>query len=377
MYYFQSLLKEPFYIRAFLSVLIFVVFWLFKKWFSKLIIFLLRKLPFKHMPLDTQFSAALQKPLNTLFLFTGIYFAICISPFASYADRNSFFIWVVDTPFSFIKVDIITKFYQAVFISVTTWGIYNLEHVYEEVIGSLNTRFSITDNTLLIRFSATIIRFFTIVLGAAIVLSIFIKNITGIITGVGLGGVAFAFVAKDALSNILSGALLMLDKPFVIGDWIQVNTLEGTVEDISFRSTRIRTFTQGLVVIPNAQIGNEHLINWSRMEKRRVKFSLGVGYNTPLDKLKHLIDCIEHCIKTHDAIDKEAVLVAFDAFGDYALGIQIIYYTLETDYASHLKIKESINLAILELCEKQAIEIAFPTQTLHVLSHTTPTMANE
>ena len=130
----------------------------------------------------------------------------------------------------------------------------------------------------------------------------------------------------------------MLDKPFVIGDWIEIIGLEGVVEDISFRSTRLRTFTQGQVVIPNAQISNANLINWTRMEKRRVKFDLGIDYNTSIKDLNLCMSRIKEILKKDPDVENETYIVAFENFGDYALNIQILYFSMHTSYAPYLEV---------------------------------------
>ncbi|PHV71077.1 hypothetical protein CS063_07025 [Sporanaerobium hydrogeniformans] len=370
MIYLKNLDWNPFIIRLIGAFAFLLFFLLFRKLLRKFTIGLLSKISIKKLALGSKLTEALQKPLDYLFLFTGIWGALCISPLIRYKEISSNSFWSSEAVFSldFIPFESVTTLYTVVFVSIATWGIYNLEVVYEMVLSDLNAKLGITDNTLLIRFTSKLIRFFTLLIGGAIVLSLLFGDIGGIITGVGLGGVAFAFVSKDALSNILSGALLMMDKPFIIGDWVEVSGIEGIIEDISFRSTRIRTFTQGVVVIPNAKIGNENIINWSRMEKRRVKFNLTLPYHTPLDKIHTCIQQINCLLSAHPTIEQGSFLVGLESLGDYSLNIQVLYFSLATDYASYLKIKETINLRILEICEKETIQIAFPTQTLHVHS---------
>ena len=190
-------------------------------------------------------------------------------------------------------------------------------------------------------------------------------------TGVGIGGAAVALVAKDSLASIFSGMFLLLDKPFVIGDWISINDIEGVVEDISFRSTRIRTFSQSLVIIPNNTINNANITNWSRMEKRRVVFDLGVSYDTTPEQIQLCTHEIQSALSLMDEVEKETYQVHFTTFGDYSLNIQIIYYTTATQLADYLAVREKVNLKILELCEAHHIEIAFPTQTI-LLPTSTP-----
>ena len=164
----------------------------------------------------------------------------------------------------------------------------------------------------------------------------------------------------------MSGIVLMIDKPFVIGDWLEIGTIEGIIEDVSFRSTRIRTFTQGLVVVPNATLSNDNIINWSLMPKRRVLFELGVSYDTTEQQLTYIVEAIKKILASDEDIEKDTSIVAFDHFGDYALQIRIMYFTLKVSLAEYAEIKERINLQLLQLAEQHQITIAFPTQEIRL-----------
>ncbi len=158
--------------------------------------------------------------------------------------------------------------------------------------------------------------------------------------------------------------ILLLDKPFVIGEWIKIGDLEGIVEDISFRSTRIRTFTQGQIVIPNATVGGANIVNWSSMKKRRAKFNIGITYSTTPKQIEMLNADIKTFLSTHKDVEPDTYVIAFDNFGDYSLNIDIMYYTFKTDYAGYMSVKESINLELIHICKNLGVEMAFPTHTV-------------
>lgn len=365
---FFTLIKDPFYIRLIVAALVLLIFMVGKRLLSKLSIKILSKLQFKGKHLDTSFFDCLQKPLNYLFLFTGIYIALAISPFTYYRSPSEQLLVLgeLTIPISFISQSILTKCYSIIIIGIVTWAIYELEHIYEQMFSNFNMRVSLIENTLFIRYMARIIRFITVAIGIVLILITLVPNLSTIVTGVGIGSAALAIISKDSIANVFSGMTLLFDKPFIIGDWVEIGSVEGIVEDISFRSTRIRTFTQGLVVIPNATIGNANITNWSRMSKRRVKFDLGVAYATSTTNLNTCIARIKACLQAHPTIEADTSLVAFEHFGPYALSIQIIYYVLKTDYASYLAVKEEVNLEILTICERLGVSIAFPTQTLFI-----------
>ena len=362
----QTLIHDPVYIRLMLALVVLILFTFGKRFLSSLVINLLSKIKIKRVSLEPTAFLRLKKPLNYLLSVLGIYFTLIASPFVYFSSPSEQFLTLGEwhVRLSIISIGTLHQFFPALFIGLLTWLIYDFEHLYEQFFMELNTKLSLIDNTVFIRYISRIINFVTLALGVAITLVVLIPGFSGIITGVGIGGVAIAYVAKDSLSSMFSGIILLLDKPFVIGDWIIVSDIEGTVEDISFRSTRIRTFDQGLVVIPNNTIGNANIINWSRMEKRRVKFELGVSYDTTEIQMNLLIQKIKNYLKSHSGIEKDTVLVHFISMGDYTLNIQIVYFSLKTDLSSYLALQEEVNLALLHFCEEAQVEIAFPTQTI-------------
>lgn len=364
----QTLIRDPILIRLLFSLGILITFTISKHFLSTLLLKGLTKIKIHQKHLEAQSLEKLNKPLYQLLTIASIYLALVISPFVYFHQpaEQTLTLGSFELTLSVLSIKLINKLFGALFVGVTTKLIYDLEHLYEKYLLNLNTKLNLTDNTIFIQYLLRIVEFTTITLGAAICLVILIPNFSGIVTGVGIGGVAIAYVAKDSLASMFSGMILLLDKPFIIGDWIAFDGIEGIVEDISFRSTRIRSFDQGLIVIPNNTIGNANIINWSRMKKRRVIFNLGLSYHTPSDAIDTFMTTLKTYLKNHEQIETDSVLVNFTNLGDYTLDIQIIYYSLVTDLASYLHLKESVNLEILNLCSQQNLDIAFPTQTLEV-----------
>ena len=153
-----------------------------------------------------------------------------------------------------------------------------------------------------------------IIMGLALIIAQCDINIPGIMTGVGLSGVAFTFIAKDTLTNIMS-----------------------------FRSTRIRTFEQGLVIVPNTTLSNDNILNWSTMPKRRAKFTIGVTYDTPKEQLEYFITRLKESLKETPDIEKDTYLVYFNEFGPYSLDIVVMYYTFNTRLKDYTALKEAVN----------------------------------
>ena len=370
MYSVQSLIQDPILLRLIFALIIVLITVFARHLLSHVVIKRLYQIKIQKISLDFSRFDCLQKPINYLLLITGIYFALKVSPFVYYQNTSEQILELnnFQLSLSLIHVKFLNRIYTSLFAGISTWVIYNLEHLYEQFFMDLNERHALIDNTVIIRYLARMIRFISIAIGVIITLIILIPDLSTVITGVGIGGAAVAFVSKDSLASVFSGMSLLLDKPFVIGDWITVNDTDGIVEDISFRSTRIRTFSQSVVVIPNHTINNANITNWSRMEKRRVSFELGVTYQTTPTQMKQCVKALKEMISTQADIEPSTVLVHFTDFGDYSLNIKIIYYTLKTDFASYLAIQEHVNLEILNICKQHHIQIAFPTQTIEMHS---------
>jgi MscS family membrane protein len=193
-------------------------------------------------------------------------------------------------------------------------------------------------------------------------------NINGFIAGLGLGGLAFALAAKETVSNLFGGIVIVTEKPFTIGDWIKTPSVEGTVEDITFRSTKIRTFAQALVTVPNSTLANEPIINWSKMGKRQITFHLGVTYSTSREQLQTIARRIELMLIEHKEIHNDTIIVRFDRFNESSLDIYLYFFTNVTSFADYLSIKEDVNFRIMAILEEEGVNMAFPTRTLVVQS---------
>lgn len=191
-------------------------------------------------------------------------------------------------------------------------------------------------------------------------------SISGLIASLGIGGLAVAMAAKDSIANIFGSIMILLDRPFTVGDWIKTKDFEGVVEEVGFRSTRIRTFAKTLVNVPNSQLANMVIDNIDAMPKRRVKMRIGITYSTTPDKMKKAIAAIEKLLKNHVGVDQEFSLVKFDAFEDSSLSIFLYYFTKSTHWDEYLQVRQEINLEIIQTLEKLELEFAFPSRSLYL-----------
>ena len=182
-------------------------------------------------------------------------------------------------------------------------------------------------------------------------------NLNGLIAGLGISGVIITLAAQDTAKNLIGGIVIVIDKPFIVGDWIQMDKYEGTVEDITFRSTRIRTFENSVVNIPNSVISGGAVVNWSKMEKRRYRTILSVATDTPMDNLEEFKKEVKKLLISREAIDDDSIIVKFDEITGSGLRILISSYTNSVDYASYLTEKENINYKIMKILKEENIKL--------------------
>lgn len=153
---------------------------------------------------------------------------------------------------------------------------------------------------------------------------------------------------------MFGGIVIIMEKPFRIGDWIMTPSVEGTIEEITFRSTKIRTFSDALVTVPNATLANESITNWSKMEKRQISFNVQFPPDTPSEELQDFIRQMDYLLKNHSGIDQETILVNFDKYQADGLDVFLYFFTKTTVWKEYLDIKEEINFHILDLLHNQA-----------------------
>lgn len=196
-----------------------------------------------------------------------------------------------------------------------------------------------------------------------IILNHFGQEIGPMLAGLGIGGLAFALASKDILANIFGSITVLMDKPFKIGDRIKVNGIDGIVQEISIRTTRIKTLDNTMVYVPNAKFTDSSVENVTQEPARKVMMNIGLVYDTSNVKMKRAISILEKLLSDHKGLDGEHK-VAFTEFGDSALSILVIYYI--KDKKNILPIRHEINMAIKEKFEKAGLDMAYPTQTVLV-----------
>ncbi len=187
-------------------------------------------------------------------------------------------------------------------------------------------------------------------------------NITGLVAGLGIGGIAVALAVQNVLGDLLASLSIVLDKPFVIGDFVVVDSLSGTIEHIGLKTTRIRSLSGEQLIFSNNDLLKSRIRNYKRMSERRVVFGFGVVYQTSLDKLKSIKEIVSDIIRKEENARFDRV--HFKEYGDSSLNFEVVYFVTNPEYSTYMDVQEAINQEIFRRFEEEGIEFAYPTQTL-------------
>ena len=250
-------------------------------------------------------------------------------------------------------------------IVLLTWGMLGVCEVVPSFIHRFSDRFELGTGRAFMRFLMYICRVVVVMISASIIFDALGYNINGVITGLGLGGLSFALAAQELLTNIFGGFVLVMEKPFEIGDWISTPDTEGSVEDIALRATRIRTIEGALMVVPNSKLVSGTITNATRINRRLGRFTLGVEYSTPIESVKAVINDLREMLKAHEDIYPETVQAQLSEFASSSIGIYVQFNTRTADIVKHRLILEDVNLKITEILARNNVHLAFPSQTIY------------
>ena len=201
--------------------------------------------------------------------------------------------------------------------------------------------------------------------------NVFNVDVTTLVAGLGIGGVAIALASKESLENLLGSFTIFLDKPFTIGDVVTVSGYTGTVEKVGFRSTRLRTFEKSYVTIPNKKMVDAELDNLTLRTFRRSKFYVGLEYDTPIETMKDIIADIQRLLDENEMTNMDGK-VRFHEFGPSSLDILVFYYVDTELYDEYIKVKEDLNFNIMEIVKKHGASFAFPSTTVYLHQENQP-----
>ena len=335
--------------KILVAVAIFVAFLILRRFFGWVVVKRLKRWAERSSNrLDNKVIAALEGPIRFVPVVMGAFFAV------EYLELSGLFANVAGNIVrSLVIFNIFWAFYQAV--DPLSFLLGRLEQVF---------------TSAMVEWLVKAIKAAFVFIGAATVLEAWGIEVGPLIAGLGLVGVAVALGAQDLFKNLIAGILIIAEKRFASGDWIKVDgVVEGTVESIGFRSTRIRRFDKAPVQVPNSQLSDNAVTNFSAMTHRRIHWTIGVEYRSSVAQLRRIRDEIEAYVLDSPEFAKPpevATFVRIDRFSDSSIDIMLYCFTKTTDWGDWLEIKERLACKIKNIVEGAGSSFAFPSQSLYV-----------
>lgn len=342
----QVVLGTPLYKWA-LALLVFLIFLLFRKIFSHLIVNSIKAVVSKtKTTIDDKVLKMVESPLRFLFIVIGLWISLDIIN---------------------LKAEIVEHTVRSLFIILVFWIFYNGINVFSSDIYKFTQKFGKELAQEVGTFLIKSIKTFIFILAVLAVLQEWGINVTALIASLGIGGLAIALAAKDTAANLFGGLTILADKSLKIGEWVKVGDVEGVVEDLGMRTTKIRTFEKSLITVPNQYIANNPIENFSRRNIRRIKMTIGVVYDTPADVVRKIVNDIKKMLEEHPDVAKDQVIIVyFDEFADSSLNIFIYFFANTSNWLEYIQIKHDINLRIMDIVEKNGSSFAFPSRSIYV-----------
>jgi small-conductance mechanosensitive channel len=269
----------------------------------------------------------------------------------------------------FLKVEraIERVFYYLLLLSLVYYGVKAVGEVIDFTAEKIVEKRRVSSEKFdphTINFLANLAKGTVWIIAFLIVLQNLGYNISALIAGLGIGGVAVAFALQNILGDIFASFSIYFDKPFQVGDFIIIGKDMGTVKKIGIKSTRIQTLEGQELVVSNRELTDVRVNNYKKMEKRRVVFSFGVEYETPTEKLRKIPAIVKEIIDGLELAEFDRA--HFKEFGDFSLNFEVVYYMKTPDYAEYMNTQQALNLALKERFEQERIVFAYPTQTIYL-----------
>jgi MscS family membrane protein len=331
-----------------IAITIFAVALIFSNIASKILLKILKKMAAStKTDVDDQILATAELPLKFSIILVGFYLS---KEWLGLSRMDMF----------------LNKLIESLATFLIFWLLYRLVDKFAYIFDMFYSKFGKKLSEDIENFTVKSLKILTIIIGIMSILQGWGINVSAFLASLGLVGMAFALAAKDTAANLFGSLVIFTDRPFKIGDWIQTPDVEGTVEGIGIRSTRVRAFTQALISVPNATIANSPITNWSKMGKRRIKTRLGLTYSTSKEQLQNILNDLKVMLQNHPQIHKDTIMIRFDEFADSSLSIFCYFFTNTTNWARFLEVREDVNFKIMEIVEKNGASFAFPSQSIYL-----------
>lgn len=253
-------------------------------------------------------------------------------------------------------------------IACITWFLMRLTRRVETNVVEKNRSIGKDLDITTVDAVAKLVRLSFFITAALVILQTLGFSISGVLAFGGIGGIAVGFAAKDLLANFFGGLMIYLDRPFVVGDWVRSpdREIEGTVEEIGWRLTVIRTFDKRPLYVPNATFANIAVENPSRMTNRRIYETIGIRYED-MDKMAGIVADVRVMLESHEDIDPQKTLIVnFNSFAPSSLDFFVYTFTRTTDWVRFHEVKQDVLMRVSDIIRRHGAEVAFPTSTVHV-----------
>ncbi len=272
---------------------------------------------------------------------------------------------------------VIGKSYTIFLGIVLIWGVYRLVDVVAHYLDELVSHKDAGMKGQFVPLIKKALRIMVVIVGGLTILATIGVNITGLAALLSVGALAFSMGAKDSVANLVGTVNILSDRPYKVGDWITVGSgIDGDVEEIGFRSTKIRMFDKTLMTVPNGTLATETIKNWSQMPKRRIKMTLGLTYDAKPEQIREFLKRVEKLLQEDEGVDQDYMLVQFTDFGPSSLDVFLYYFAATTVWKDYLETRQRVNLKIMEVVEEMGLEFAYPTQTMHLKGDGLETLKN-
>lgn len=335
-----------------LSAVIIICAFIFKRYIYRYIASVLKKLTARtKVEIDDLLVDAAERPLGFLILIIGFYMASAV-------------LNLPQQPWDIRRF--VHAFLESMIIIDISWFGFKISDILSQYLAKLMASREVPMASQLVPVMRKTIKAAIAILAAIWFIQNLGYSVSSLLAGLGLGGLAFALAAKDTISNVFGSFTIYVDRPFLVGDWIKADKYEGTVEEIGFRSTRIRSAERTVYALPNNVLANMTIENYSKREKRRVKTVLTMNYNTTAGQLEELVAELRGTLAAHTSVDQENTFVHFTEFASSSLNIEIIYYLNTTALREWLLLREEINLKLMRIISEKGLSLAFPSQSLYV-----------
>ncbi|NIR45951.1 MAG: mechanosensitive ion channel [Gemmatimonadetes bacterium] len=261
------------------------------------------------------------------------------------------------------------NFFRIVFIfsaaaQLAVWVIFIVEKYFERAMRARGE--PSPAETMELRWVSVVVRVLVWVMAMILALDNVGVDVTALLTGLGVGGIAVALALQSVMSDIFSSLAIVVDKPFVTGDFLIIGDMLGTVEVVGLKTTRIRSLSGEQLIFTNTDLVNSRIRNYGKMAERRVVFNFGVVYQTPADKLEAVTGVVREIVESQGAVRFDRA--HFKQFADSSLEFEVVYYVLSPDYNQYMNVQQAINLELFRRLEEMEVEFAYPTRTVHLAS---------